>query len=70
MPHAALLAALAAGLLGGLSDREVVKDRSAILDASIVAAGVGTLFWAFFMAPYAVDGSLPCSRRLSRSRIR
>jgi len=52
------LLAIALGLIGTLRVRGARRDVDGIIDALIVAVGVGTIFWTFFMAPYAGDGSL------------
>jgi diguanylate cyclase len=52
------LLAIALGLIGTLRARGARRDVDGIIDATIVAVGVGTIFWTFFMAPYAEDGSL------------
>ena len=52
------LLAIAIGLVGTLRVRGARRDADGIIDAMIVAVGVGTIFWIFFMAPYAEDGSL------------
>ncbi|MGH2691758.1 MAG: ATP-binding protein [Actinomycetota bacterium] len=50
--------ALAMGLLGLIRARRAGRDRKALIDASIVAAGLGLLAWVFLVGPYFDDHSL------------
>jgi diguanylate cyclase len=55
---------MALGLTGMLRHRHSGRDVDGLVDALIVAAGVGTLSWAFFMSPFASDGSLTTLSKL------
>jgi signal transduction histidine kinase len=49
---------LAAGVLGLIRARRDTGDRRALIDASIVALGLGILAWVFLIDPYIDDRSL------------
>lgn len=49
---------LAAGVLGLIRARRDTGDRRALIDASIVALGLGLLAWVFLIDPYVDDRSL------------
>lgn len=49
---------LAIGLLGLIRARRTGRDRKALIDASIVTAGLGLLAWVFLVGPYFDDHSL------------
>jgi diguanylate cyclase (GGDEF)-like protein len=55
---------MALGLIGILRHRHTGRDVDGLIDTLIVAAGVGTLSWAFFMSPYAHDASLTTVAKL------
>jgi hypothetical protein len=40
------------------------RDRASLIDATVIATGLGMLAWVFLMAPYASAGSLPVAERL------
>ena len=40
------------------------RDRTSLIDASIVVAGATMVTWVFFMAPFALDASRPLSERI------
>ncbi|MGH8984354.1 MAG: bifunctional diguanylate cyclase/phosphodiesterase [Acidimicrobiia bacterium] len=44
--------------------RTAEAERDHLLDATIVAVGVGLLVWAALLAPYARDASIPISHRV------
>ena len=56
------------GLIAGgasiIRSRSRRREWANLVDGLIVAAGVGLVVWAFFMAPYAQQGSLPVFERL------
>ncbi|HEV7887297.1 MAG TPA: PAS domain S-box protein, partial [Acidimicrobiales bacterium] len=58
-------------LIGGgvslIRSRSRRRDWANFVDAAIVAAGLGLLVWAFIMAPYAQQGSLPLFDRVLSS---
>src|SRR5207247_1042855 len=49
---------LGLGVLMVVRSRNPRKDRGGLIDAVIVATGVGLLSWIFLMLPYANDPSL------------
>ncbi|MGH2709906.1 MAG: sensor histidine kinase, partial [Actinomycetota bacterium] len=49
---------LALGVLRLIRARRTGRDRKALIDASIVAAGLGLLAWVFLIGPYFDDHSL------------
>jgi diguanylate cyclase len=49
---------LAAGLAMLIRARSPGRDRASLIDASIVATGLGLLSWVFLMKPAATDSSL------------
>jgi diguanylate cyclase len=49
---------MAWGLTRMLRERRAGGDVDGLIDAMIIAAGVGTLSWAFLVSPYASDVSL------------
>ena len=49
---------LAMGVLGLIRARRKGRDRKALIDASIVAVGLGLLAWVFLVGPYFDDHSL------------
>ncbi|MGH2689079.1 MAG: histidine kinase dimerization/phospho-acceptor domain-containing protein, partial [Actinomycetota bacterium] len=49
---------LIAGLVLLVGRRNPGRDRSSLLDALIIATGLGLLAWVFLMVPYTRDGSL------------
>jgi diguanylate cyclase len=40
------------------------RDRTSLIDATVIATGLGMLAWVFLMAPSASDVSLPLAERL------
>ena len=54
---------LAAGVFGLVRQR-AGRSRAAVLDASIVATGVGLVLWTFVMQPIAHDGSVGVAARV------
>jgi diguanylate cyclase len=40
------------------------RDRASLIDATVIATGLGMLAWLFLMGPYASAGSLPVAERL------
>ena len=54
---------LIAGGASLIRSRSRRRDWANLVDALIVAAGVGLIVWAFFMAPYARQGDLPVFER-------
>jgi diguanylate cyclase len=40
------------------------RDRTSLLDATVIATGLGMLAWVFLMAPYSADLSLPLVERV------
>ncbi len=54
---------LAAGVFGLVRQR-AGRSRAAVLDASIVATGVGLVLWTFVMQPIAHDGTVPVGARV------
>lgn len=55
---------LAAGLLALIRSRDPSRDRSSLIDATIVAVSVGVIAWFFLMRPYANDPDLGLSEKL------
>ena len=55
---------LIAGLLLLIRHRNPGRDRASMIDASIIATGLGLLSWVFLMAPYARDPSLSVFAKL------
>jgi diguanylate cyclase (GGDEF)-like protein len=49
---------LAAGLLLLIRGRSPGRDRASLIDATIIATGLGLLSWVFLMKPAATDSSL------------
>jgi len=49
---------VAAGLVMLIRERSPGRDRAGLIDAAMVAAGVGVLSWVYLMVPYARDPSL------------
>ncbi|HWT25105.1 MAG TPA: EAL domain-containing protein [Solirubrobacteraceae bacterium] len=63
--YLAMYPCLAGGLLVLARRRGSSRDRAGVLDALIVASGLGTLSWAYLMAPYAHDATLTLAERLT-----
>jgi len=57
-------AILIAGLLTLVNDRARAADRATVIDAVIIALGVGILVWAFWMARFTHDPALSLPQRL------
>ena len=55
---------LLVGLLVLIHERNPTRDRASLLDALIVATGVGVLSWAFLISPYAHDATLSLGTKL------
>ena len=55
---------LAVGLLILIRGRISGRDRAGLIDAAIIATGLGLLSWTFLMKPIAEDPSLSLSERL------
>jgi hypothetical protein len=55
---------LAAGLLILIRGRISGRDRAGLIDAAIIATGLGLLSWTFLMKPIAADPSLSLLERL------
>ncbi len=55
---------LAAGLLLLVRSRNQGRDRANLVDATIVATGLGVLSWVFLMMPYATDPTLSIQEKL------
>jgi len=55
---------LALGLFVLIRGRTCGRDRAGLIDASIIATGLGLLSWIFIMEPVAADLSLSLSERL------
>ena len=55
---------LAAGLLILIRGRISGRDRAGLIDAAIIANGLGLLSWTFLMKPIAADPSLSLTERL------
>jgi diguanylate cyclase (GGDEF)-like protein len=55
---------LAAGLLVLIRGRISGRDRAGLIDAAIIATGLGLLSWTFVMKPIAADPSLSLPERL------
>jgi diguanylate cyclase (GGDEF)-like protein len=55
---------LAVGLLILIRGRISGRDRAGLIDAAIIATGLGLLSWTFLMKPIAVDPSLSLQERL------
>jgi diguanylate cyclase (GGDEF)-like protein len=55
---------LAAGLLILIRGRISGRDRAGLIDAAIIATGLGLLSWTFLMKPIAADPSLSLTERL------
>jgi diguanylate cyclase (GGDEF)-like protein len=55
---------LAAGLLILIRGRISGRDRAGLIDAAIIATGLGLLSWTFLMKPIAADPSLSLQERL------
>ncbi len=56
---------MALGLLVLARRRRPARDRAGLIDALIVSIGVGTLSWAYLIAPYAYDASLTMAERVT-----
>jgi diguanylate cyclase (GGDEF)-like protein/PAS domain S-box-containing protein len=63
--YLAIYPCLTVGLLGLLRLRHPTRDRAGLVDALVVAIGIGTLSWAYLMAPYAHDDSLGLLTKLT-----
>jgi diguanylate cyclase len=55
---------LAVGLLVLIRGRISGRDRAGLIDAAIIATGLGLLSWTFLMKPIAADPSLSLPERL------
>ena len=55
---------LATGLLILIRGRISGRDRAGLIDAAIIATGLGLLSWTFLMKPIAADPSLSLTERL------
>ena len=55
---------LAVGLLILIRGRTSGRDRAGLIDAAIIATGLGLLSWTFLMKPIAEDPSLSLTERL------
>jgi diguanylate cyclase (GGDEF)-like protein len=55
---------LAVGLLVLIRGRISGRDRAGLIDAAIIATGLGLLSWTFLMKPVATDASLSLPERL------
>jgi diguanylate cyclase (GGDEF)-like protein len=55
---------LAAGLVSLIRARSPGRDRASLIDATIIATGLGLLSWVFLMKPAAVDSSLTVTGRV------
>jgi PAS domain S-box-containing protein len=55
---------MAAGLLLLVRSRNQGRDRANLVDATIVATGLGVLSWVFLMMPYATDPTLSLQEKL------
>jgi PAS domain S-box-containing protein len=55
---------MAAGLLLLVRSRNPGRDRANVVDATIVAIGLGILSWVFLMMPYAKDPSLSLAEKV------
>ena len=56
---------VALGLLVLARRRHPARDRAGLIDALVVCIGVGTLSWAYLIAPYAHDASLSLAERVT-----
>ena len=56
---------LIAGLVLLIRRRNPAHDRAALIDALIVSISAGTVSWALLIAPYAHDGTLSLSTKLT-----
>ena len=56
---------LATGLLILIRGRISGRDRAGLIDAAIIATGLGLLSWSFLMKPIAADPSLSLPERYS-----
>jgi len=63
--YLAMYPCLMAGLAVLLRRRNSAGDRAGLIDAAVVAIGVGTLSWAYLMAPYAHDSTLSLGAKLT-----
>jgi hypothetical protein len=63
--YLALYRCLIGGLLGLLRHRRQRPDRAGLIDALVVAVGLGTVSWVYLMAPYAHDASLSVATKLT-----
>jgi diguanylate cyclase (GGDEF)-like protein/PAS domain S-box-containing protein len=57
-------ASLILGMLALIRARGGSEDRDNIIDASIVAAGIGVIVWAFLVAPYVRQAGIPLTERV------
>ena len=55
---------LAIGLLLLIGARTPGRDRASLIDAAIIATGLGLLSWVFLMKPAAADSTLPFVGRI------
>jgi signal transduction histidine kinase len=63
--YLAVFPVIVAGLLLLIRRRNTGRDRASLIDSLIIATGLGLLSWVFLMAPYAHDGSLPTTAKLT-----
>jgi diguanylate cyclase (GGDEF)-like protein/PAS domain S-box-containing protein len=63
--HLAAYPLLAVGLTLLMRARTPGRDRTALLDALIVATSVGAISWTLLMSPYSNDGALAWSTKLT-----
>jgi signal transduction histidine kinase len=62
--YLAMYPALVAGLLLLIRQRRPGRDRASLLDATVIAAGVGLLAWEFLIDPYVGNPDLSLVDRL------
>ena len=65
IPYLASYPLIGAGLLVLIRSRTASRDRAGLLDATIVAAGLFVLSWAFLIAPTAGGSDLTVLQRLA-----
>jgi signal transduction histidine kinase len=63
--YLAVFPVIVAGLLILIRRANTGRDRASLIDSVIIGTGLGLLSWVFLIAPYAQDGSLSTSAKLT-----
>jgi diguanylate cyclase (GGDEF)-like protein/PAS domain S-box-containing protein len=63
--YLAIYPCLVLGLIVLMRASDPSRDRGNLIDALVITTGVGTLAWVFLMAPYAHDGDLTLTAKMT-----